>query len=327
MKGLTREGKSLWKGFSEAMSGPTPMSPSTSPAGVVSSSGALDAGTNPVPSMSGPTGPPVTYGPVRPIGASGPSVDPLQGSGDPWGRGQQENPGLSFAPVSSATVIPLSPDGSGNSSGTWQTGQSATASTPVSTATFGMPPGFLDVSGQPASGAAVPLVASNMDPVVLQMMRQQMLLTQSMMDFMTRSAQSTVPPMPGAQVPASSGQGASSGSAPSEKLTMDTKWIPAAPLPDWKSWSSRARELAGFKGWLEKFASWLCLVHDSYAAELKEALDLPYPVVIVNQDQAIRSRRLFHLLQQSFSGYSRLTTWSRRRFLFMASKRQTVLNF
>ena len=113
---------------------------------------------------------------------------------------------------------------------------------------------------------------------------------------MTRSAQNTVPPMPGAQVPASSGQGASSGSAPSEKLTMDTKWIPAAPLPDWKSWSSRARELAGFKGWLEKFALWLCLAHDSYAAEL----------VIVNQDQAIRSRRLFHLLQQSFSGYSRV---------------------
>ena len=55
-------------------------------------------------SMSGPTGPPVTYGPVRPMGASGPSVDPLQGSGDPWGHGQQSNPGLSLAPVSSATV-------------------------------------------------------------------------------------------------------------------------------------------------------------------------------------------------------------------------------
>ena len=248
-----------------------------------------------MPSVSGPTGPPVTYGPVRPLG------DPLQGSGDPWGCGQQENPGLSFAPVSSATVFPGGSDGSGNSSGTWQTGQSATASTPVSTATFGMPPGFLDVSGQPASGAAVPPVASNMDPVVLQMMRQQMLLTQSMMDFMTRSAQSTVPPMPGAQVPASSGQGASSGSAPSEN---NTKWIPAAPLPDWKSWAV-----------------------ESYAAELKEALDLPYPVVIVNQDQAIRSRRLFHLLQQSFSGYSRVDKWSKRRFLFMASKRQMVLNF
>ena len=87
------------------MSGPTPMSPSTSPAGVVSSSRALDTGTTPVYSMSGPTGRPVTYGPVRPMGASGPGVDPLQGSGDPWGRGQQENPGLSFAPVSSETVF------------------------------------------------------------------------------------------------------------------------------------------------------------------------------------------------------------------------------
>ena len=64
--------------------------------------------------------------------------------------------------------------------------------------------------------------------------------------------------------------------------------------------------MAGFKGWLEKFASWLCLVHDSYATELKEAMNLPYPVVTVSQDQAIRSRRLSHLLQQSFSGYSRV---------------------
>ena len=32
-----------------------------------------------------------------------------------------------------------------------------------------------------------------MDPVVLQMMRQQMLLTQGMMDFMTRSSQASVP--------------------------------------------------------------------------------------------------------------------------------------
>ena len=73
-----------------------------------------------------------------------------------------------------------------------------------------------------------------------------------------------------------------------------------------ESWSTRSKELSGFNGWLDKFASWLCLVHDSHAQELKEALNLPYSVVIVNQDQAIRSRRLFHLLQQSFSGYSRV---------------------
>ena len=213
---------------------------------------------------------------------------------------------FSFAPVSSATVIPLSPDGSGNSSGTWQTGQSATASTPVSTATFGMPPGFLDVSGQPASGAAVPPVASNMDPVVLQMMRQQMLLTQSMMDFMTRSAQSTVPPMPGAQVPASSGQGASSGSAPSEKLTMDTKWIPAAPLPDWKSWSSRARELAGFKGWLEKFASWLCLVHDKLRSRAQGSFGLAIPCGDSESRSSQSKSSIVSFTSAEFSGYSKV---------------------
>ena len=85
-----------------------------------------------------------------------------------WGP---QGPGLSFAPVSSATVFPGGSDGSRNSSGTWQTGQSATPSTPQSTATFGVPPGFLDASGQTASGTAVPPAASNMDPVALQMMR------------------------------------------------------------------------------------------------------------------------------------------------------------
>ena len=57
---------------------------------------------------------------------------------------------------------------------------------------------------------------------------------------------------------------------------MDTKWIPAAPLPDRKSWNNRAKELASFKGWLEKFALWLCLVHDGYGQEPKEAMNLSY---------------------------------------------------
>ena len=173
-----------------------------------------------------------------------------------------------------------------------------------------MPPGFLDTSSGPGGGpGGVPVgVPVSQDPLMMQVLRQQMLLTQSMVDFLSRTAQGAgaVPPLPGAQglVPQAQVQG-SQGQG-SERLTMDTKWIPAAPLPDWKSWSTRSKELSGFKGWLDKFASWLCLVHDSYAQELKEALNLPYSVVIVNQDQAIRSRRLFHLLQQSFSGYSRV---------------------
>ena len=205
-------------------------------------------------------------------------------------------------------------DGSFLSSGTWQTGQSTgqsagpstSQSTPASGVTFAMPPGFLDTSSGPGG---VPVgVPVSQDPLMMQVLRQQMLLTQSMVDFLSRTAQGAgaVPPLPGAQGPVPQAQVQGSQGQGSERLTMDTKWIPAAPLPDWKSWSTRSKELSGFKGWLDKFASWLCLVHDSYAQELKEALNLPYSVVIVNQDQAIRSRRLFHLLQQSFSGYSRV---------------------
>ena len=272
-------------------------SASSAPAGLVS--GHLDTGTTPVFSMSGPQGPPTVYVPTNP--------DPLQGSGDPW---------LSFN-----TGMGGRSDGSFLSSGTYQTGQSTgqstgpsgAPSTPATGVTFAMPPGFLDTPGGPAGGpGGVPVgVPVSQDPLMMQVLRQQMLLTQSMVDALSRTAQGAgaVPPMPGAQGPVPQAQVQGSQGQGSERLTMDTKWIPAAPLPDWKSWSTRSKELSGFKGWLDKFASWLCLVHDSYAQELKEALNLPYSVVIVNQDQAIRSRRLFHLLQQSFSGYSRVDMW------------------
>ena len=285
------------------MSGPGPMSPSTepgtavdtgsassAPAGLVS--GHLDTGTTPVFSMSGPQGPPTVHVPVHP--------DPLQGSGDPW---------LNFHGVGGRS------DGSFLSSGTFQTGHSTgqssgpsgAPSTPATGVTFGMPPGFLDAQSGPGGGPGVPVMPTQ-DPIMMQVLRQQMLLTQSMVDFLSRTAQGAgaVPPLPGAQGQVPQAQVQGSQGQGSERLTMDTKWIPAAPMPDWKGWNTRAKELSGFKTWLDKFASWLCLVHDGYAAELREALNLQYPVVIVNQDQAIRSRRLFHLLQQSFSGYSRV---------------------
>ena len=265
-------------------------SASSAPAGLVS--GHLDTGTTPVFSMSGPQGPPTVHVPVQP--------DPLQGSGDPW---------LSFHGVGGRS------DGSFLSSGTFQTGHSTgqssgpsgAPSTPATGVTFGMPPGFLDAPGGPVGGPGVPVMPMQ-DPIMMQVLRQQMLLTQSMVDFLSRTAQGAgaVPPLPGAQGQVPQAQVQGSQGQGSERLTMDTKWIPAAPMPDWKGWNTRSKELSGFKTWLDKFASWLCLVHDGYAAELREALNLQYPVVIVNQDQAIRSRRLFHLLQQSFSGYSRV---------------------
>ena len=284
------------------MSGPVPMSPSTAPDSTVSQGSASSAPAGMVSGNDGAVNAGTT--PVYHMG------DPLQGSGDPWAG---TAPWLSFN-----TGVGGRSDGSFLSSGTWQTGQSTgqsagpstSQSTPASGVTFAMPPGFLDTSSGPGGGpGGVPVgVPVSQDPLMMQVLRQQMLLTQSMVDFLSRTAQGAgaVPPLPGAQGPVPQAQVQGSQGQGSERLTMDTKWIPAAPLPDWKSWSTRSKELSGFKGWLDKFASWLCLVHDSYAQELKEALNLPYSVVIVNQDQAIRSRRLFHLLQQSFSAYSRV---------------------
>eukprot|EP00435_Cladocopium_sp_Y103_P067578 s464_g30.t1 len=68
---------------------------------------------------------------------------------------------------------------------------------------------------------------------------------------------------------------------------------------------------------MERFASWLCLIHDSYAAELKEALVLPHPVEVINADQAFslsiavygiqaaNGFELLRLLRREFSLMSR----------------------
>ena len=261
------------------MSGPVPMSPSTAPDSTVSQGSAASA---PAGMVSGNDG--AVHAGTTPVYHMG---DPLQGSGDPWAS---TTPWLSFSPGVTSAALPSTPMGLPSQSSPGGSGQSG------NTATFGMPRGFLDPGPTQAPTPAV-------DPVMAQLLRQQMLLTQGVMDLLNRSGPGLSPQQqPVQQTPTV----AQSSTAQSERLTMDTKWIPAAPLPDWKSWNNRAKELAGFKGWLEKFASWLCLVHDSYGQELKKAMNLPHPVVTVNQDQAIRSRRLFHLLQQSFSGYSRV---------------------
>ena len=90
-------------------------------------------------------------------------------------------------------------------SGAWQTGQSTgqsagpstSQSTPASGVTFAMPPGFLDTSSGPGGGpGGVPVgVPVSQDPLMMQVLRQQMLLTQSMVDFLvTYSAGSRCSP-------------------------------------------------------------------------------------------------------------------------------------
>ena len=182
------------------MSGPAPMSPSTSPdstvspggsasapAGMVSGEGGhLNTGTTPVYNMAGPQGPPLVLGPglsslsssSDPFQASGRGCDPLQGPGDPWAT---TTPWISFSPGTSPAVLPGSH--SSGSTGTWQTGSSGQSGN--SAATFGMPPGFLD-SGFTGHGgpAQASTTVTAVDPVMAQMLRQQMLLTQGVMDLL-----------------------------------------------------------------------------------------------------------------------------------------------
>ena len=134
-----------------------------------------------------------------------------------------------------------------------------------------MPPGFLDsgFSGQAGTAQASTTVTA-VDPVMAQMLRQQMLLTQRVVDLLYRTG-------PRLQ------------QQPVQQTQQQRRTLQGRLSWQWKSWNNRARELSGFKGWLEKFASWLCLVHD-YASELKEAMNLPYPVVIVNQDHENNSQ-------------------------------------
>ena len=114
----------------------------------------------------------------------------------------------------------------------------------------------------------------------------------------------------GVSQPGEGGQGNNPGTSSGDskkEMRMDEKWIPAMPLASWKTWTSRGRELSGFKSWLEQFSGWLCLIHDAYGPELKEAISSVLPIrQFRNHDQNMRSKRLFHLLQQNFSGYSKI---------------------
>ena len=95
---------------------------------------------------------------------------------------------------------------------------------------------------------------------------------------------------------------------------MDEKWIPAMPVPGWKSWTSRGKELSGFKDWLEKFSGWLSLIYDAYGPELWEIIHADYPIQPCRSpEQLMRSKRLFHILQQQFMGYSKIENLIRSR--------------
>ena len=136
-----------------------------------------------------------------------------------------------------------------------------------------------------------------------------MLMMQMAREMNQRSLQTPVPQqqqqqLPGGQDPnqAVGQQWGQQGVA--KEMKMDEKWIPAMPVPGWKSWTSRGKELSGFKEWLEKFSGWLSLIN---GPELWETIHADYPInPCRSPEQVMRSKRLFHILQQQFTGYSKI---------------------
>ena len=147
-----------------------------------------------------------------------------------------------------------------------------------------------------------------------------MLMMQMAREMNQRSLQQQLPQQQQQQVgqdpnqPQAAGQQGGQTGAYQKEMKMDEKWIPAMPVPGWKSWTSRGKELSGFKDWLEKFSGWLSLIHDAYGPELWETIHADYPIrPCRSAEQVMRSKRLFHILQQQFMGYSKIENLIRSR--------------
>ena len=94
-----------------------------------------------------------------------------------------------------------------------------------------------------------------------------------------------------------------------DRLSLERARHGPKKTASWKNWTSRGKELSGFKSWLEQFSGWLCLIHDAYGPELGEAINSADSIrSFRNHDQTMRSKRLFHLLQ-NFTGYSKIESY------------------
>ena len=251
---------------------------------------------------SHPTSSPVSFGPSTPVMSASAAPGGLLSSPGLMSDvgGVQSPPGLPLSDpprvVGTYGVLPSDPV-FGISSGSLPCQNSGRVPNPVQTpvqpATQVPPP--------PPSGAGDPFAQllvgqSAMSTLMLQMAQE----------MNRRSVGNTGDP---SQAGGQGNQGGNPGSSSESKkeMRMDEKWIPSMPTASWKSWTSRSRELAGFKGWLEQFSGWLCLIHDAYGPELKEAINSVQPITqFRTQEQTMRSKRLFHLLQQNFTGYSKI---------------------
>ena len=265
-------------------------------------------------SLSHPTTSPVSFGPI-----GSPSV-----SGSLIPEGAVSSPGLMSDVAGSGSADPSFCAGypSSSSGGRVQTPPGLPLTDPPRvTGAYGVPaydPDFglgsrganvepkASIPPPPPRDPYVQLLESQsaMSMLMMQMAREMNQRSQQLLQPQQQPQQGVPNPIP--QPSQAAGQPIGQ-AGPGREMRMDEKWIPAMPVPPWKTWHTRGRELSGFKDWLEKFSGWLCLIQDAYGPELAEAINATYRIQPTRSpEQTMRSKRLFHLLQQNFVGYSKI---------------------
>ena len=273
---------------------------------------AVSHGTSSVPSH--PTSSPVSFGPSTPVQSA--SAAPARLLSSPGGMsdvaGTLTPPGLPLRDpprVAGSYGIPLSDPVFGSSSGSLPCENPGQRPIP--------PP----APPQPAGSAGSAGVQDPYAQIMQSQSAKSMLMMQMAREMNQRNLQQWLPQQQQQQQvgqdpnqpQAARQQGGQTGGYHKE-MKMDEKWIPAMPVPGWKSWTSRGKELSGFKDWLEKFSGWLSLIHDAYGPELWETIHADYPIQPCRTpEQVMRSKRLFHILQQQFVGYSKIENLIRSR--------------
>ena len=116
--------------------------------------------------------------------------------------------------------------------------------------------------------------------------------------------QATAPPTPSVAGTQSETKADSAGK-------LDLKWLPAMPLPAWRTWKDRITEIHEYGVWLEAFTSWVSVLHSSFGPEIQEAVTRgpmasPLTHEIMTVEQIQRSQRVLHLLKQAFAGFGRV---------------------
>ena len=278
------------------------------------------------PVSFGPIGSPSISGSAPPGGAmSSPGMMSDIGQSFCAGNPPSSSGGVQIPPMSSGGVQ-IPPMSSGGTSGRIQSPPGLPLTDPPRvTGAYGIP-AYDPVFGFASRGGAFdyqiptppppPAASAGVKDPYVQLLESQSAMSMLMMQMAREMNQRNLPTplpqqpqqqQPGGQDPnqAVGQQWGQNGAA--REMKMDEKWIPAMPVPAWKSWTSRGKELSGFKEWLEKFSGWLSLINDSYGPELWETIHADYPInPCRSPEQVMRSKRLFHILQQQFTGYSKI---------------------